>query len=92
MVEEEQRAYPRFDAIYPVTIDTLKGIEHAETKNMSAGGAFICCETLHEPEDILQLTIELPTGNPLHLAARVIWLSDCNNKMKPSGMGVHFEL
>ena len=92
MIEVDQRVYPRYDVSYPVTIETPQGIVYAETKNMSTGGAFICCERSYEPESIVQLAIELPTGSPLHLTAKVIWLADCDNKMRPSGMGVYFEL
>ena len=92
MRDEEHRAYPRFDVTYPVSVETSEGILKAMTKNMSAGGAFICCEIPREPADIVQLAIELPTGSPLHITAKVIWSTDCDDKMMPSGMGVSFEL
>jgi Tfp pilus assembly protein PilZ len=92
MRERDQRAYPRFDVTYPVVLEASKGILQAKTKNMSAGGAFICCEMPHEPEDIVQLTIDLPTGVPLQMTAKVIWSADCEDEIMPSGMGVRFEL
>jgi Tfp pilus assembly protein PilZ len=90
--ERDQRAYPRFAVTYPVAVETSEGILQAKTQNMSAGGAFICCERPHEPKDVFQLTIELPTGVPLQLTGKVIWSTDCDDQMMPAGMGVSFEL
>jgi hypothetical protein len=92
MREKDQRAYPRFDAMYPVALETYKGVLQAKTKNISAGGAFVCSELTHQPEDMVQLTIELPTGVPLQLTAKVIWSTNCDDEMMPSGMRVRFEL
>lgn len=92
MREKDQLAYPRFDVIYPVALETSEGVLQAKTKNMSAGGAFICSELPHEPEDMVQLTIQLPTGVPLQLTAKVIWSTNCNDERMPSGMGIRFEL
>ena len=92
MQENDQRAYPRFEVTYPVAIETCEGILQAKTQNMSAGGAFICCEKSYDPEDIIQVTIELPSGVPLQLTARVMWSSDCDDTLMPSGVGVRFDI
>ena len=92
MREEEQRAYPRLDVIYPMAVEISQGIFLAKTENISEGSAFICCETPYEQEKTVHLSIELPIGSPRNLTAKVMWSTVCDDKMMPSGMGVRFEL
>jgi len=91
-VEEDRRRYPRFDVRYPVKIVTSRGMFEGETKDMSAGGTFIWCQETLRAQEMCGLKIEIPTGSPLQLSARVIWsrAPDPDDETSPRGMGVRF--
>ena len=63
-----------------------------ETKDMSAGGAFISCPEPLKPNEPFLLTVWLPTGLSAEVSAEVVWSNafDPNEEMKPRGMGVRF--
>jgi Tfp pilus assembly protein PilZ len=90
-MEEDRRKHPRFSVPYPVTIEPSHGGSACIIENISARGAFICCEKPYQIDDLLKLTIELPDASLLHLTAKVIWLADCDDEARPFGMGVHFD-
>lgn len=79
-MEEERRKYPRFDVLYPVTIEPSAGGSECLVKNISARGTFICCERQYEIDDLLKFTITIPGEHPLHLTGKVIWLGDCDDE------------
>ncbi len=92
LVLEEKRQYERADITYPVKIETSQGTIEAETKNISLGGAFICC---HKPLPLgenFSLTINASDHLPLTLKAEVVW-SNVNvpdDKVVNRGMGIRF--
>jgi hypothetical protein len=44
-VGEENRKHPRVDINWSVSMETSDGTIEAEVKNISLGGAFICCKS-----------------------------------------------
>jgi hypothetical protein len=77
----EKRRFVRFDVSLPIkwrkiTDDSDDMIE-SKSKNISAGGL---CLIIKEKEiydgDILELQIELPTGETFYLEGQVIWVSE----------------
>ena len=83
-VKEERRRYPRTQINWPVTIGTAEVAMVGETKNVSSGGVFICCEKPLAPNEIFNMSISIPErGSALVGKAEVIWTTR-------SGMGVMF--
>ena len=89
---EEKRQYPRVDITYPVKMETSQGTIEAETKNLSLGGAFICCQKPLALGENFSLTIDTPYHQPLTVNAEVVW-SNTNvpdDKVVNRGMGIRF--
>jgi hypothetical protein len=91
-VGEEKRQHPRVDINWPVTIETTYGTIEAEVKNISLGGAFICCKKPLEIKKVFRMTMIGPENEPLIATAQVAW-SNANvpeEKVVNRGMGVRF--
>ena len=91
-VGEEKRQHPRVDINWPVTIETPYGNMEAEVKNISLGGAFICCKKPLQIKKVFRMTMIGPENEPLIATAQVAW-SNANvpeEKVVNRGMGVRF--
>jgi uncharacterized protein (TIGR02266 family) len=89
---KEQRRYQRVDIDYPVKMMTPQGAIAAQTKNISLGGAFICCQKPLPLGQNFCVTIEAPLHQPFTVNAEVIW-SNTNvpdEKVVNRGMGIRF--
>jgi hypothetical protein len=89
---EEKRQHPRIDINWPVTIETSYGTIAAEVKNISLGGAFICCKKPLQLRKVFRMTMIGPGNEPLVATAQVAW-SNANmpeEKVINRGMGVRF--
>jgi hypothetical protein len=89
---EEKRKYPRADVNWPVSIETAYGFIRAEIKNISLGGAFICCKEPLELLKVFRMTMIGPENEPVLATAQVAW-SNANmpeGKVVNRGMGVRF--
>jgi uncharacterized protein (TIGR02266 family) len=89
---EERREYPRADLRWPVNVVTPEGALKAETRNISVGGAFICCEAPFSTGKVFPLSIEIPEGKPLEATAEVVWnnMSVPDDRVVNRGMGIRF--
>jgi PilZ domain len=88
---EEKRAQPRLSVSWPAEISSAHGQENAVVQDISLGGAFVACRPL-ALSDRLRIRIELPGGEPLALAAEVVW-SNANvppERVVHRGMGIRF--
>jgi len=88
----EKRQHPRFDVNWPASIETVYGTIAAEVKNISLGGAFICCKKPLQLRKIFRMTMIGPENEPLLVTAQVAW-SNANmpeEKVVNRGMGVRF--
>ena len=88
----EKRQHPRFDVNWPVSIETIYGTIEAEVRNISLGGAFICCKKPLQLRKIFRMTMIGPENEPLLVTAQVAW-SNANmpeEKVVNRGMGVRF--
>jgi len=88
---EEKRTQPRLPVSWQAEIRSANGQEKAVEKDISLGGAFVACRPL-ALSDRLRIRIELPGGEPLALAAEVVW---SNASVPPErvvhrGMGIRF--
>jgi c-di-GMP-binding flagellar brake protein YcgR len=89
---EERRRQPRVNINWPVSIETFYGTIDAEVRNISLGGAFICCEKPLPLRKIFPLTMFGPDNEPLKATAQVVWSNANvpNEKVVNRGMGVRF--
>lgn len=89
---EEKRQHPRVDINWPVSIETSYGTIAAEVKNISLGGAFICCKKPLQLRKVFRMTMIGPENEPVIATAQVAW-SNANvpeEKVINRGMGVRF--
>ncbi len=89
---EEKRQHPRVDINWPVSIETSYGTITAEVKNISLGGAFICCKKPLQLRKVFRMTMIGPENEPVIATAQVAW-SNANvpeEKVINRGMGVRF--
>jgi hypothetical protein len=91
-VGEEKRKHPRADVNWPVSIETTYGTIAGEVKNISLGGAFICCKKPLPIRKVFRMTMIGPENEPVLATAQVAW-SNANmpeEKVINRGMGVRF--
>ena len=91
-VGEEKRKHPRADVNWPMTMETPDGTIEAEVRNISVGGAFICCKKPLPVGKVFSLTMIGPDNEPVEATAKVVW-SNVNvpdEKIINRGMGVRF--
>ena len=91
-VGEEKRQHPRADINWSVSMETPDGTIEAEVKNISLGGAFICCKKPLSLGEVFRLTMIVPDNEPVIANAEVVW-SNVNvpdEKVINRGMGVRF--
>ena len=71
---------------------TSKGTILGETRNISTGGAFICCEARPESGERCRLFIMTPGRQPLDVPIEIIWSNPYGSPVDvtPHGIGVKF--
>jgi hypothetical protein len=90
----ERRRHTRALSRLPVTIETAEGTITAETRDISVGGAFICCAQPLQLSEKFPLALSLPHGGTLALFAEVVWSNTSipQDRIVHRGMGVRFLL
>jgi hypothetical protein len=69
----EKRQYVRAQVEYPVMVKSSQVLMLGQAKDISPGGAFICCQWPSEPGKVLEMTIRVsPLGPPLKAKGKVI--------------------
>ncbi len=88
----EKSRYPKAEVTWPVVILTAHGALVAETKNISANGAFLFCRAPLHPKEKLKLFIMAPNRNSLHVSAEVSWSNapDTEGDKPQCGVGIRF--
>jgi len=91
-VHVERRRYERADITLPAIIETPEAIIHAQTNNISLGGAFVCYWNPLPLGEKFRLTITLPNSNCLTVNAEVFWSNAKvpDEKIVHRGMGIRF--
>ncbi|MGD8989499.1 MAG: PilZ domain-containing protein [Syntrophobacterales bacterium] len=91
MFNKENRANPRAELKWPVFALTDKGPILGETKNVSTGGAYVCCPEPLRLNEVIDLAINSPEKS-LNVKAEVVWsnIYGPDDKINPRGMGVRF--
>lgn len=91
-VGADKRQHPRVDVHWSVSMETPDGTIDAEIKNISLGGAFICCQKPLPVKQVFQLTMMGPDNEPVPATAEVVWsnINVPDEKVINRGMGVRF--
>lgn len=91
MAFEDHRAHPRANLKWPVSVQLSGAIAEGVTKDISEGGAYVCCANPLEPKEVLDMIINTP-NKPLSVKAEVVWssMSGLDDEITPRGMGVRF--
>ena len=90
--EKERRKHPRADVNWRVSMQTSDGTISGEVKNISLGGAFICCKKPLPLGQVFRLIMIGRDNEPVIATAEVVW-SNINvpkEKVINRGMGVRF--
>ena len=88
----EKRRDSRAEVTWPAVILTARGAMVAETRNVSANGAFIFCGATLNPKEKVKVFIMAPNRNSLSVSAEVAWSNPLGTKgdTPPGGAGIRF--
>lgn len=91
MAFEEHRAHPRANLRWPVSVQLGGAVTEGVTKDISEGGAYVCCANPLGPNEVLDMVINAP-DKLLNVKAEVVWasMSGLDDEITPRGMGVRF--
>jgi hypothetical protein len=91
MTFEEHRVHPRASLKWSVSLEIEGKITEGVTKNISEGGAYVCCATPLGPKAEFFMVINAP-DKQLNVKAEVVWANtySLNDEITPMGMGVRF--
>ena len=91
MALKEHRAHPRANLRWSVSVQLSGAVTEGVTKNISEGGAYVCCTNPLGPKEVLDMVINAP-DKPLNVKAEVVWsiMSGLDDEITPRGMGVRF--
>lgn len=91
-VHKEARQNPRVNITWSVRMKTSQGSIEAEIKNISLGGAFICCQRPLPLRENFRLAVDAPNHDSLTVNAEVIWsnINVPDEKILNRGMGIRF--
>ena len=91
MAFEDHRAHPRANLRWPVSVQLSGTVTEGVTKDISEGGAYVCCANPLGPNEVLDMVINAP-DKLLNVKAEVVWasMSGLDDEITPRGMGVRF--
>lgn len=91
MTGKESRAHPRATLKWPVSVKVEDPVMEGITKDISAGGAYVCCARPLALNEVFEMSINAPDKS-LNVKAEVVWtnVSEFDDKINPQGMGVRF--
>lgn len=87
------RGAPRFNAHWPVSIESRLGTRQGVTGNASPSGLFICLEPPLDLGQVFAMTILGPKSREIKVKARVVWSLSGGKEgdtQVVSGMGIMF--
>jgi len=91
MTFEEHRVHPRANLRWSVSLELDGAVTEGVTKDISEGGAYVCCATPLGPKEELCMVINAP-NKQLNVKVEVVWANTygLNDEITPRGMGVRF--
>jgi c-di-GMP-binding flagellar brake protein YcgR len=91
MTFEDHRVHPRANLKWTVSLELDGKLTKAVTKDISEGGAYVCCSTPLGPKEEFSMVINAPEKQ-LYVTAEVVWANTfgVDDEITPKGMGVRF--
>ena len=91
MIFEDHRVHPRANLKWTVSLELDGKFTEGVTKDISEGGAYVCCATPLGPKAEFCMIINSP-DKEINVKAEVVWANtySLNEKITPMGMGVRF--
>jgi c-di-GMP-binding flagellar brake protein YcgR len=91
MTFEDHRVHPRASLKWTVSLELDGKLTKAVTKDISEGGAYVCCSTPLGPKEEFSMVINAP-DKQLYVTAEVVWANTfgVDDEITPKGMGVRF--
>ena len=91
MTFEDHRVHPRANLRWSVFLERDGEVTEGVTKDLSEGGAYVCCATPLEPKEKFSMVIHAPEKQ-LNVRAEVVWANTygIDDEITPKGMGVRF--
>ena len=91
MTFEDHRVHPRANLKWTVSLELDGKLTKAVTKDISEGGAYVCCSTPLGPKEEFSMVINAPEKQ-LYVTAEVVWANTfgIDDEITPKGMGVRF--
>jgi Tfp pilus assembly protein PilZ len=91
MTLEDQRMHPRASLKWTVSLELDGKLTEGVTKDISEGGAYVCCPTPLGPKEEFSMVINAPEKQ-LNVTAEVVWANTygIDDEITPKGMGVRF--
>jgi len=91
MTFEDHRVHPRANLRWSVFLERDGEVTEGVTKDISEGGAYVCCATPLEPKEKFSMIIHTPEKQ-LNVKAEVVWANTygVDDEITPKGMGVRF--
>jgi c-di-GMP-binding flagellar brake protein YcgR len=91
MTFEDQRLHPRVNLRWSVSLEFGGEVAEGTTKDISEGGAYVCCATPLGLKQEFSMVINAPEKQ-LNVKAEVVWANTYgfNDEITPRGMGVRF--
>ena len=85
--ESDKRYFPRWEVEDPVQY-TIKGNDKSflgKTKDISCAGACILVDEYIEPDQKINMTMQLSSGVKVDLNARILWVRSENGQLEMGG-------
>ena len=76
MSTEDKRAYPRIDFKENLKFGEDTPIHNGSSRNLSPDGMSIASEKALPPNSKIKIKIDRPTGNPIDVEGKVVWVSN----------------
>jgi len=91
MTFEDHREHPRANLRWSVSLELDGVVREGVTKDISEGGAYVCCAAPLGPKEEFCMVINAP-DKQLSVKAEVVWANTygLNDEITPRGMGVRF--
>jgi c-di-GMP-binding flagellar brake protein YcgR len=91
MTFEDHRVHPRANLKWTVSLELDGKLTEGVTKDISEGGAYVCCPTPLGPKEEFSMVINAPEKQ-LNVTAEVVWANtySIDDEITPKGMGVRF--
>jgi c-di-GMP-binding flagellar brake protein YcgR len=91
MTFDDHRVHPRASLKWTVSLELDGKLTEGVTKDISEGGAYVCCPSPLGPKEEFSMVINAPEKQ-LNVTVEVVWANTygVDEEITPKGMGVRF--